>query len=485
MAEEIEYKLDVAADAAAALAGSDLLADPSADVQQHSRYFDTPDHKLAQGGFSVRIRRTGKKRVQTVKAAGQSTAGLFARGEWERTVRNDAPILDDTTPVKAFLGANTGELAPVFDVHIRRRTWTILEDNAEIELALDVGEVLFEDRKAPVSEIELELKKGSATALFALARKLDVVTPVRLGVLTKSQRGYRLAKPGSTVFKAEKVTLSHDMTTAEAYRHIAQACIRQFRLNEPYIGGSETGALHQARVALRRLRSAFTIFTPILGDGTALRLREELRWLASELGHARNLDVLSVRFSGSPLFDRIEAARETAYDDVATTLASRRARMLMLDLSEWLATGDMSAVETTADLRARPARAFATTALDRFRKKVKKGGRDLIAMDDEARHDLRKDAKKLRYAAEFFSALFDDDRSKRRYKRFISALEQLQDRLGLLNDIATAPLVLEEIGLEDAADPIVSPGNGRAKSKLLKSAQKAHDALLDTKRFWD
>lgn len=65
---------------------------------------------------------------------------------------------------------------------------------------------------------------------------------------------------------------------------------------------------------------------------------------------------------------------------------------------------------------------------------------------DEHRHEARKDAKKLRYAAEFFRSLFSDKWDVRPYKRFIGAMEALQDELGALNDFATGPDVLEGRG---------------------------------------
>src|SRR3546814_13103303 len=120
------------------------------------------------------------------------------------------------------------------------------------------------------------------------------------------------------------------MTAADAFRHIAQSCVRQFRLNEALLlAGRDAGALHQVRVALRRLRSAFSIFKPVIGGDAHTPLRDELRWLASELANARNLDVLLERAKPGALRDRIAASREAAYDAVGEVLASARVRALM------------------------------------------------------------------------------------------------------------------------------------------------------------
>ena len=73
---------------------------------------------------------------------------------------------------------------------------------------------------------------------------------------------------------------------------IANACIQHYRLNEPLvIATRDAAALHQTRVAMRRLRSAFTLFRPALHGAEYQRLRNELRWFTAQLGDARNLDV--------------------------------------------------------------------------------------------------------------------------------------------------------------------------------------------------
>ncbi len=104
------------------------------------------------------------------------------------------------------------------------------------------------------------------------------------------------------------------MTAAKAFQHIVQTCVRQFRLNENLLSdGRQPEALHQVRIALRRLRSAFSIFRAMLDQDVSPGLRDELRWLASELGEARNLDVLLARSQPGPLHDRLETARVAAY----------------------------------------------------------------------------------------------------------------------------------------------------------------------------
>lgn len=175
-------------------------------------------------------------------------------------------------------------------------------------------------------------------------------------------------------------------------------------------------SLHQARVTLRRLRAALSLFRPLFRDETAKRLSVEFRWLAGILGEVRNLDVLLPKTH--ELREQLTTARSSAYDHVVDALGSYQARALMLDFNEWLRYGEFLDVTEAEDGRRSSTSEFATKALNKLRRKLKKHGRDLAKIDDDQRHEARKDAKKLRYAAEFFGSLFAHKRCARRYKRF-------------------------------------------------------------------
>lgn len=482
MADEIELKLELSPAAADRIVEAGFLAGGAKAERQLSTYFDTAEQHVAKAGFSLRIRRSAGKRIQTIKADGASAAGLFIRSEWERPVEDDTPVLDYATPLAAMLGG--AAVRPLFEVKVERRTWMLEDEHASIELVLDRGKVAAGKRSEEICEIELELKSGDPATLFGLARKLDAIAPVRLGVLAKAERGYRLTGAQATSVKADPVPLRADMTAAEAFRHIIRSCIRQFRLNEALlVANRDANALHQARVAVRRVRSAFSIFKPMIGDDGAA-LRDELRWLASRLGDARDLDVLLMRAPPGALHDRLSGARDAACDALLEVLASNRVRSLLLDLAEWLARGHWSLDAGGEADGAQLGRAFAAAALGRFRRRIKRRGKGLPNLDDMARHEVRKDAKKLRYASEFFASLFERKRERRRQKRFTAALETLQDRLGALNDLATAPEVLGRLGLSGDADAAALLAGGTGKRKMLELAGDAFDEFVDARKFW-
>jgi inorganic triphosphatase YgiF len=487
--EEFELKLEVDPADLEALLAAPPFDDPAArERAQQSVYFDTPGRLLHEAGFSLRVRTIGDAHIQTVKAESAATAGLFVRPEWEHAIDTPAPVLDGgETPFGGLVpDSELARIEPVFRVDVTRRTLLIARDGAQVEAVLDRGAVQAGDRSDPVHEIELELKSGHPTTLFDLAREFDGIAPVRLGVLTKSERGYRLgAATLDKPVKTAALNLPDSLSTAAGFQAVVGACLRQFRLNETILLRSgHAGALHQARVALRRLRSALSTFKPVVEDDRYDHVRTELRWIAGELGRARNLDVLIERVRGKKATRPLLLAREQAYGAVDGALASARLRGLMLDLVEWAAIGPWITDRDRADIREQPIAAFAAKALDKHRRRLKRLGAKLDEVDDETRHEARIEAKKLRYATEFFASLFPGKKAARRSAAFHDALATLQSHLGDLNDLATAPLVLAELELTGTATAAALQPDLSRREPLLKQAAEAHAVLMDAKRFW-
>lgn len=479
---EIELKLEFdpadtkRLERCAPLKGGDFATD-----QLVSTYFDTAGHHLHAAGYTLRVRRQGDRRIQTIKSEGAGGAGLFVRPEWEREIEGETPVADAAGgPLERLIDGEP--LTPLFVSDVRRRTRQLATDDADIEIAVDIGEVRSADASAPLSELELELKRGSPEALFELARAINRKVPLRLGVRSKSERGFALADGRSgAAFKAEPILLDAAADARAAFAAIANACLRQFRLNEASLmAGGGAGPLHQARVGLRRLRSAFSLFKPLLaGDAPAEVLRAELRWLASELGEVRNLDVLVPRVAADAR-PQVVRARAEAFDQARGELMALRTRLLMIDMAEWLALGDWRTHPAEPARAEQTIGAFAAKQLDRQRTRLKRRGKGMAGLDDAQRHDARIEAKKLRYAAEFFASLCDGKKARRRHAAFTDAIESLQEHLGELNDGATGREVLAKLGL-DATLPIAGK---HQRARHLAKAEDAYDELMDIKRFW-
>ena len=244
------------------------------------------------------------------------------------------------------------------------------------------------------------------------------------------------------------------------------------------------------RVGLRRLRAAISLFADILQDPQTAALKDELKWLTSELGPARELEVLVTRVV-APVrrrHSRLEGSRPLARPRAATRRALARAqdgapprfRALTLDIAAWLEAGEWTRPQNDL-VRDRGDVAIETSAagqLTRRFRKIRKQGKKLARLDARSRHKLRIQAKKVRYASEFFSDLFPGKKASRRRAKFLSALGRLQDCLGDLNDIA-----VHEDRITAIAD---RRGQGRRRRGSPKRAFAAglltgrEDARLDT-----
>ena len=482
---EVELKLELdPADRPRLLRAAPLQAVKGERRRLVSTYFDTPDGAVRRAGFALRVRRQGARCTQTVKAEAGPAAGLWSRAEWERAVSGDEPVLDgDSGPLLQAIGASSAErLSPAFVSEIERATRQVLVAGADVEVSLDSGAIHAGDARERVCEVELELRGGPPRALFDLARALDGTVPLRLGVRSKAERGYRLiagVAPGAV--KAEPVRLDPDMTAAAAFGVIAHACLRHFRLNETVLlGGYEAEALHQARVALRRLRSALSLFDPLFeGDEDAALLDAQLRRFIAVLGEARNLDVLAARVrphAGSVL----DNARALAREHARAELLSARSRVLMLDLAEWLAVGRWREDPADADTANRPIGAFAAATLDSARKRLGRSGRGLEKLSGRRLHKVRIKAKQARYAAEFFGPLWTAPKARRRLTAWLERIEALQDDLGDLNDLAIGGQILAQLGVEARLQ-------GADDAQLAALREKAHRALrslMKCRPFW-
>ena len=177
-------------------------------ITLENSYYDTPTLTLARAKSAVRVRRTPDGWLQTYKTVGTSSGGLHSRHEWEMPIKGNALEVDallaacDDEPSKEALRSARDDLIPLFSTNFSRTIWHVRIEGADVEAAIDQGEVVAvvngETRRAPICEIELELKHGNAGALNALSAEIaQAVHGLRTDDVSKAQRGYRLREGGS------------------------------------------------------------------------------------------------------------------------------------------------------------------------------------------------------------------------------------------------------------------------------------------------
>jgi triphosphatase len=295
--QEVELKLEVAPSELEKVLAHPLLREqPDGATTQtlQSTYFDTPDHRLQQAGISLRVRRIGDRRIQTIKAARALEGIALARSEWEQEIESDSPDYTTVkeTAFKPFL-KDSESIQPVFRVTTKRTLRNVTFQSSTIEIAADNGKIEVGEHTVPFSELELELKDGTPADLFRLALALSTATPLRLSFKTKAERGFEAAS-GSLPerVKASPVVLKRKMTSAAAFQLIGASCLQHLMTNEAIVRRtSGADAVHQMRVALRRLRAAITLFKSVVVDEQRDSIKAELKWMADVLGEARDLDV--------------------------------------------------------------------------------------------------------------------------------------------------------------------------------------------------
>jgi triphosphatase len=456
-------------------------------------YFDTPNQDLWNHGFVVRVRAIGESHVQTVKRIASSP---IQRDEWEE--ETGRPELDlgliKNTPLARLAGKPSIRRAmrPAFEVDVERTSFMLETGTGRIEASFDQGAIEANGEKLGVHELELELKSGDRSALFNVARAFVSQAPLHPSLVSEAERGHLLAGGAwGRAVKSSKPRLAKDMTCRRAFQEICQTCLHDFHLNLPGLEKSDSvEAFHQGRIAIRRLRAAMALFKPMVFDSAYRRLRDELKWLAGLFGAARDMDVLQANLPppapedqasirASALAGDCEAKRLRAHQAVIEALDGERARTLQLDLALWIEDGRWQ--RQFSGIAEEPIPRYAGARLRKRRGKLVKQGAGLAKLASGARHQIRIEAKKLRYMAEFFGDVPGVAKDHKRLKELIDCCEKLQAALGAIRDEeAMAEYMENEVGVgADVADGLaktaILPAGPlpRQKGGIEKELQKA------------
>ncbi len=504
---EIELKLIVDPDRLAEFNETPIIADNarSRGSRKHFKtvYYDTPERKLRREGLTLRVRQSGARFTQTVKT--ECRDDPLTRGEWEASVPSiaaDVALAAPFIPAKLLADLEHQPLEPVFTSDIHRHQRLVDLPSGTVEVAFDHGFLKAGDRTLPVSEIELELKAGSAGAIYELALQLAEHGPVRPSIQAKSERGFELAENAPpTAPKPRKLRLDPLVPLDDALTRILRACLHHLLQSLPAAeDGRDVEGVHQLRVALRRLRSALHLMRSVSSLSKLEMLRSEAKWLASSLSAAREWDIFQSETlpgiaRGCPSvagFDALEEVaqrrRTAAYHKVRFVLADQRCATFLLSLGAWIEArgwrSDISS-ENLSELT-EPAIGFAQRTLGAQYARVLKRGRRLKSMNPEERHRLRLAVKKLRYGTDFLLPLCGEGKA---VKRFRERLIELQEELGSYNDMATTASLMSGLGMETPDSRIAAAAiAGWQASAMMSTESRLRDAwrnFAKTKAPWE
>ena len=488
MNQEIELKLEVGPGSSQAL--SDL-----AIWQGHTRqtlnatYFDTPDLSLNKAGLSLRLRQG----IQTLKALGPQGMGLFDRGEWEGPAPGGALDLAQfkATPLDA-LALAPEDLLPIIQVDVDRSAIVIDWQESRIELSLDQGTVWADSHQEPLCELELELIAGRPSDLFDLAKMLGQSVRLVPALTSKAGRGYALlARPGSGKLDRPPSPNISGLSRGQAFYRLATDILIQVLIQSEALRlHRRPEAVHQMRVALRRLRALIGLFKSVLAGPDLGPIKASLKSVTQALGPARDLDVLIAALSKldpapQALIEALSAQQAKAYDAACQMIQAPEFGQAMVSALGFLEVGDWrTAPGLQGHRRDRSVAKHARKTLKRLRQILKIQGRGLINMSPPQMHALRIRAKNLRYGLEMFASLYPKQEQAR--QALLRTVKTLQDQLGAANDKA--------VGLALIADhpEVLSPEDLASLSERLwpdrvaapATAQKTLQAALNLPRFW-
>jgi len=466
---ELKYRVTDAA-AAARLAGARTLgpfraAGRSRQVQVEDRYLDTADGALRRAGWAVRLRRGPAVTILSVKSTTPASDALHRREELEGPANLSLdPHAWPPSPARSLVLEHAGDapLLEIVTVRQLRRTRTLADESAEVELSLDEVAVVAGGRVVDrFVELEAELRRGAATALDALAvvfaddpdltaepaSKLEraLVAAAAAGSAPESPAVEIPAPPRLIVGKTPGV--APDDVLAEAGRKVLRFHFARMLAKEV---GTRSGAqiedLHGMRVATRRMRAAWRVFGGGFRPGRTKRLRDRLRVLAGRLGAVRDLDVLLDAAATHQA--SLPAAEAAALEPLVAAWRDEReaARIVLLrelDSPDYVRLVEDYRVFVVAEGEAVLAPA---SPVSPHRVRDTAGSRIWLAYeqvwayesvlrwaDIETVHQLRIAAKWLRYTLEFFREALGPE-----VDLLIPRVVALQDHLGWLHDADVA-----------------------------------------------
>ncbi len=422
-------------------------------------YYDTPEQHFRKAGLSIWLCQQDDGIVQTVKSRPTKELPNLTRFEVETVIEETREFprrigTSFSAAADGLISEQSSALQQYLRIDTAREKRNLLWQGTRLGYHFDLGQVTVWPAAGPtqqrhVVEIVFEFQDGDPVKFFRFVKQAAKTSSLQLTCLTTPQLGMQLLRGDALASaKATRYTLPVDATAEDVLRQALRSTFVQIVSNiEPALAGQVDG-VRQMRVGLRRLRAIERLFRKSLRSDLLRTIVSKAKEFGKTLGVARDWDV----FTETTLPQIMQATtleendrgvikallkasahkRQTAKNNVTTLIRSPDFLDFCLDLSAYLA---LSAWSLTAkpNLR-RPARGYAVNALNQSLEKVMGLGTDLADAPADARHPLRIELKKMRYALHAFRPLYD----KERRKPYLSALSRLQDEFGLLNDAVVA-----------------------------------------------
>jgi CHAD domain-containing protein len=307
----------------------------------------------------------------------------------------------------------------------------------------------------------------------------------------KSRR--KTAPRAERIARQKHPRLNPMMACDTAFRLVARRYLADLTANHDATCRSSATALHEMRIALTRLRTAMSFFSPMVVDPKRTQITADLKWLHGHLGVVRDLDVAIEHLKASNKhapqvstdYRSWNSKRTESHRHLARALRSARYRSLVKNISGWIESGIWSTRKgkQAARQRTAPIAAYGARKLARWQEKLLKKSRKLGKMNATKRHRLRLLNKKLCYSTEFLEELYPDKRFSRQPVA-LKYLRKAQKSLGRLNDDANRQSLAAAMERDGVQASLPFLGSKREK-RLIRTAAEAYRKLTALKSVSD
>ena len=453
-----------------------------------AHYFDNDSFQLSQHSVSLRQRLENEIWIQTIKVA---TPHYFQRIEIEETIEtNDELRLDQYQKnkqipknIRQLLLEIKDQLNIQFETEIERSTALFNFQNSQIEIALDRGNIFTTKNNSnlDIYEIEFELKQGSIQDLVSFILPRIKRYGLWLDIRNKAQQGFKLAQniQDNPVQFQSDVTIDPKNSTEIALRKIVNNCLQHLLPNSTAIASENFNSnhIHQARVAIRRLRSALKTFSH-WSKHIDLSWETELRQLFRTLGTSRDLNVIQKELIpqleqvGAPSF-KIEAHSNNENSKTSAMFRSLNFNHLILSLLQF--------IHQQLHDDSRSAQKVAKKQLSQLHQQIQIDTKHFLDLDSKSQHRTRKRLKRLRYSIEFVVTLYNKQESR----AFIKALKPAQESLGKFNDLCVTEQILKQYVMAQPEIWFALGWIASQKQIWLLQSQRDLSQFIQAKPFWE
>ena len=417
-------------------------------------YFDTPQRQLARNKVALRLRFENDRWVQTLKMS--SSDSMLTRTELNHD--RPGPDLDLTvytgTPAASVIDKLSETLTVSYETQVLRLMRNSRTPWGWVEIAYDTGFVRSGNFELPLSEVEFELKRGDISAVFFLASKWQQQHGLIMDARSKAERGDLLTQlpaqaPAFDQFwrpcGAKTIQLLPDMTADQGLRAVMAECLDQIIRNTAILAEVDTLGfysldstehVHQLRVGIRRMRTAWSLFNDMCVLPTPEQ-RETVKKYFGLLGGSRDNKVLltelwpALQAAGQPA---LSLELDSTQDDPSLVAKDRGFQSWLLQMSEFVYSPAKTVESPEEAVSQQGLKKIVLAKLQKWHRRILKDGARFVELDLEQRHDLRKRVKKLRYALQFAQTLLP----QKKRNTYLKALSKIQNILGEMNDFANA-----------------------------------------------